>query len=217
MCKTNMSDMTSLIAGIVASDGHIDKEDKGGIRIISKSEEFIKQVVVPSLENLTKKKPTIHIGKSGYKGTKKFIVYIYDTKLRKLLTEKYKIPPGKKSIKIEPPDALSNEEEVDYLRGWFTGEGSPTKEVHHKNGKIYTQPKIELWVKNEKITKWIGKILSKLNISSSVYYDKKKEQYLTVIRKIESLKLFKEKIGFAHPEKERKFKNLLRYPRIRTS
>jgi len=207
--------MIDFIAGIVASDGHLDKDSKR-IRIISKNKIFLEEIISPILKEITHKNVKIYSDISGF-GKVRYVLSINEKNLWNILVEKYNIPPGKKADRIKPPHHLSFEEQIEYVKGWFAGEGSPSRDVHKKHGKVYTFPQVEIWIKNESMIFWIHDILRQIGIFSTVFYSKKKKQWLLLIRRKESLNIFKEKIDFLHPIKAKKFENLLRYPRISTS
>lgn len=64
----------ALLAGIVASDGHIEKNQKV-IRIINKDLEFLEKTVIPLIKSLTKKEPKIKKLKSGFRKEKYVIAF----------------------------------------------------------------------------------------------------------------------------------------------
>ena len=115
--------------------------------------------------------------------------------------KKYRIPPGKKSTIVEPPNLATNEEKIDFFRGWFAGDGSVT--VDRK------RPRLELWSKSRKLLKWFREVLEQNGIESRIFYHKRKDQYLLSIGRIGDVINFYEKIVIPHPEKQEKLKFLV--------
>ncbi len=198
----------SLLAGIVASDGHLER-DGCGIKVINSSKPFVDEVVIPLLEEVSSKKPSVYVGKTGFSNKTKYIAYVYDKKTSKILSEEYAIPLGKKAETVLPPNNLSDSDKLDYVRGWFAGEGSVSTDVHKQGDRTYFSPEIMLWVKNPGIAGWIAGFLNSLGIQAKLFHSSKKLQSLVIIRQKESLFLFQEKVGFAHPEKDGKLKIVL--------
>ncbi len=203
-----MSKAISLVAGIVASDGHLER-DGCGIKVINSSKRFVDEIVIPLLEQVTSKKPSVYLSKTGFSNKTKYVVYVYDKAISQKLTKEYAIPVGKKAETIIPPSNLDEADQIDYIRGWFAGEGSVSRDVHIENGKAYFTPEIMLWVKNKSISEWIYNFLNAMEIKAKFFYSAKKQQFLVIIRERKSVILFMEKIGFAHPEKAQKLKNIL--------
>jgi DNA-binding transcriptional regulator WhiA len=195
----------ALVAGIVASDGHLDK-DFHIIRIVSGSSNFV-EFLKQKLQKISKEEIRIYISESGY-GKTKYVIYINDKILYQTLNEKFNIPKGKKSSIIEPPNNLDQEEESSYIEGWFAGEGSIS---HDKN------PQIALWSKSEKMIRWLSEKIKEKGIIPQIYYSKKKQQYLLMIRRKKDFLSFVEKFNFIHPDKKSKLVSILERPRIRTS
>ncbi len=100
---------------------------------------------------------------------------------------------------------MTEEEEVDYIRGWFDGEGSISIDCQ-KNGAARDCPEIELWVKSKFIAEWLQEKLLKRNITTRTRFGKRDWQSLLVIRQKSSITAFAEKVGFVHPEKDAKMR-----------
>ncbi len=198
--KTNMA----LVAGIIASDGHLDK-DFHIIRIVTSSPRFLK-FVKGKLQNITKHEIRVYRSKSGF-GKLKYTIYLNDEKLYQMFNEKFKIPKGKKSAIIGPPYNLDEKEEKSYIEGWLAGEGSIS---HDKN------PQIMLWSKSGKIVKWLAEKFKQKDISPQIYYSKKKKQYLLMVRRKQDFFNFVKEFDFVHPDKNSKLVSILGHPRFRT-
>ncbi len=183
----------SLIAGLIASDGHLDK-DYNGIRFITGNIEMLKKFT-----ELTKDyNKKIWSSISGFK-SKRYIVYIYDKDLKAMLEKKYKIPRGKKSDKIIVPEDIPAKEKLKFIKGLFSGDGSIS--FDRKANKKYMQ--IIFWTKSKELANDIKKIFNKYKISCGINYSEQKDQYRVTIRENNSLKIFKKLIGFFHPQKQR--------------
>ena len=186
-------------AGIVGSDGHIEK-GQAVIRVISKDLDFLERIVIPLIEDLsgikTQPKPAI----SGF-CKRKFVIAFTSQTLWKTLQERFCIPKGKKSDLIIKPELESPKEKVDFLLGWFAGDGSVTTD----RGK----PKLEIWSKSEGILKWFKEVLQESGIESRVFPARKVGKFLLRIRKQGHVKLFHEKFTIPHSAKEQKLSLLL--------
>lgn len=196
----------ALFAGIVSSDGHLDK-DFHAIRIITTSNSFL-----TFLKNLTKEVTSqnfkVQKSKSGF-GRDRHVIYINNKNLYELLQTKFNIPTGKKSSIIKPAENLhlQEDEKISYIKGLFAGDGSVS---HDQNLQI------ELWSKSKHLVTWLKRELQNFGVNSSVYFDNKKKQFLLMIRQKESVKSFIENFSFVHPEKQEKLISLLGHPRFRT-
>ncbi len=201
----------ALLAGIVASDGHLEK-DRRGIKVITTSKLFLDEVVLPLLSKVSGKVPSVYKGRTGFSNRQKYVAYLYDEFLSSKLRSDFAIPMGKKSAIIKPPQVMTQAEVISYIQGWFAGEGSASLDVHFKNGRRYSTAQIMLWVKNEFISAWLFQVLNSLGIKAKLFHSVKREQFLVIIRERASVFLFKDKIGFVHPEKREKLELLLRDP-----
>lgn len=195
-----MEDMPEIdvLAGIIGSDGHLEK-NQAVIRIINKDLNFLEKTVKPILNSLgISSKPKFR--SSGF-GSGKFVVAFTSQELWKLMQEKFNIPTGKKSEKIEPPTLTTNQEKVDFLRGWIAGDGSVTTD----RGR----PKIEIWSKSEKVLKWFKKILKENHIKSKFWSVGETGKFILRIGRQESIKKFHKKFTIPHPRKEERLRLLL--------
>ncbi len=104
-----------ILAGIIGSDGHLDKKQPV-IRIINKNKIFLENVIRPLIEKFTGKKVKISNSISGF-GKKRYLIIVYDKKFWKIINEKYKIPAGNKSTKIRLPENLSRKAQINFLLG----------------------------------------------------------------------------------------------------
>ncbi len=194
-----------LLAGIIGSDGHLDK-DQPVIRIINKNKEFLEEIAKPILEKFTGKKIKLSNSISGF-GKKRYLIIVYDRRLWKVMNEKYGIPAGNKSTKIRLPENLSSKAQMDFLLGWIAGDGSITFDR--------TRTKIEIWSKSKDILFQFKNLLEKQEIESKIF-NASKERYILRISKINSVKSFYKKFQIPHPEKQRKL-SILAFQQFRTS
>jgi hypothetical protein len=188
----------ALLARIVGSDGHIAK-DEPQIIITNKNLDFIERTVVPLIIKFTNKVPYIKFISSGF-GIGKYFVRVWSPNLWKELQHKYNIPSGAKSKTIKPPNDLSKEDKIDFLRGWIAGDGSITNE----RGR----PKIEIWSKSNEILEWFKEVLNENKIESRLFYARKKDEYILRIGKQNSVKSFLNTISIPHNLKQEKLLTL---------
>ena len=85
----------ALFAGLIASDGHLDR-NYHGIRLITSNKEFLETRILKLFKFSSYK---IWKTRSGF-GKERYILYLYDKKLKHLLENRYGIPRGKKSENI---------------------------------------------------------------------------------------------------------------------
>jgi len=111
-----------LLAGIIGSDGHLSKQQPA-VYVINKDKKFLENTVKPLLEEFTNKQVKLKFRTDGF-GKGNYWIQVYSPWLWKILIKKYRIPPGKKSTIVEPPHLTTNEEKIDFFRGWFAGDGS---------------------------------------------------------------------------------------------
>lgn len=107
--------LLSILAGIIGSDGHLDK-DQPVIRIINKNKEFLEEIAKLILKKFTGKKIRLSNSISGF-GKKRYLIIVYDRILWKVMNEKYGIPAGNKSTKIRLPENLSSKAQMNFLLG----------------------------------------------------------------------------------------------------
>ena len=117
------------------------------------------------------------------------------------MQERFNIPAGKKSGKILPPNLQTNEERLDFISGWFAGDGCVTL--------FRGRPRLEMWSKSKDFIFWVKEVLKENGVISSVCLIKGKELFFLDIKRLESVKRFHEIINIPHPEKERKLISLL--------
>lgn len=183
-----------ILAGIVASDGHIYK-NKLTFCVINKNLEFLQKSVIPLIKSITEKCPKPKFVSSGFSNGK-YIVYVSSVKLIKIFNEEYMIPVGSKSAIIKPPILFNNKRKIDYMGGWIAGDGSVTKDR--------TRPKIEIWSNNLRILEWFKEILSQNKISSRLFFERNKKRHILRVGKKNDVKLFHKKIKIPHPDKQKK-------------
>ena len=99
---------TSYLAGLIAGDGHVEKNSR--ITISNKNREFLKKVqkIVPVNTSLYYDKHAT-VWKLSW----------YSKKLKSVLEKKYGVPPGEKSIKIKPPLIKEAQEIKEYIAGFI--------------------------------------------------------------------------------------------------
>ncbi len=193
MNKTDLA----LFAGLIASDGHLDK-DYHGIRFITSNKDFLEKVSIMSKKYKTK----IWKSKSGFEKNR-YVLYIYNKKLKNKLKNIYCIPRGKKSETIDLPNIKFNEK-LDFIKGLFSRDGSISFDT--KNNKKY--PQIIFWSKSNNLVINLKNFLEDLGIKCGLNFTESKDQYRLTIRERNSLIIFKKKIGFIHPEKQRRLDSL---------
>lgn len=125
--------INSSIAGIIASDGHINQNDRLAIVLNSKDHSLVEEIntLLKSNYKISKsEKPAVfndkRTGKTYNYIDRKSSLYI--TKAEKWaddLLKNWNIPRGKKSLVLEPPVNLRDmDTKLAYLSGLITGDGS---------------------------------------------------------------------------------------------
>jgi len=188
-----------LLGGIVGSDGHLPR-DISSITIISKDMEFLEVTVLPLIKELSGKTVEPKFSLSGF-GSWKFLVRFSDRQLKQILHEKFKIPLGKKSEIDIIPEIEELEDAIDFIRGWFSGDGSVTTDGR--------RPRLMIWSKSRGILGWIQRVLKEIKIDSKIWFGKTRSKWVLSIGKQDSIKRFHELIEIPHPRKERKLEFLL--------
>lgn len=89
---------------------------------------------------------------------------------------------------------------IDLVRGLFDGEGSVVFRKDKKAGKIYTYPLIEFKVSSQILVSDISKLFSDINLQHRVFLYPEKNRFEIHIRS-DSILVFKNLIGFKHPDK----------------
>ncbi len=189
-----------LLAGIVASDGHIYK-NKLTFCIINKDLEFLEKIVIPSIKSVLGKCPEPKFVNSGFSDGK-YKVVVSSVKLVKRFNEEFKIPAGAKSLSIKPPRLLNNKRKIEYMSGWIAGDGSVT----HDRGR----PKIEIWSNNLGILEWFKDILFECSIESRLFFERNKKRHILRIGKKDDVVVFYKKIKIPHPRKQEKLNNYIK-------
>ena len=187
-----------ILAGIVGSDGHLDRKQKV-IRIINSDRNFI-NLVASFLKEVTGKKPNIHKSVSGF-GKTRLTITVTSPRLWKLLQEKFKIPIGAKSGSINPPKNLDLKESLEFLSGWIAGDGSITTDRK--------RVKIEIWSKSINMLKWFSLILKQVGVSSRIW-SASRNRFILRIGKKDDICRFHKIIKIPHPRKENKLNHLLK-------
>jgi DNA-binding transcriptional regulator WhiA len=188
-----------LLGGIVGSDGHLPN-DASTIKIVTGDEEFLNSTLLPLIKRITSKKITVRHIDSGF-GSKKFIVTFSDRRIKEILHNKLKIPLGKKSNIDIIPEIDNAKDKLDFVRGWFAGDGSVTTDRN--------RPRLTIWCNSKGTLEWIQSVLKENCIESKIWFAKKRNRWLLTIGKQESVKKFHEIIEIPHPKKERKLIILL--------
>ncbi len=186
----------SSLAGIIASDGHLAK-DNSTIYVINKDKKFIEDVQ-NMLEMYCGKRGKYKSAKSGF-GSDRYLLRVNSAKLVKQLNKVYNVPIGNKSATIVPPN-INQKESLEYIGGWIAGDGSVTIDR--------TRPKIEIWSKSSAIIHWVKDILEKETIESRLFTEKKKNMFILRIGKKEAVKKFYSKVIIPHHRKQIRLQQL---------
>ncbi len=189
------------IAGLVASDGHIDREFHK-ISIGTSDKEFA-YIVLKMLRSMSENTPHIYGKKTAYS------IEIWDKDLRSILTQKYKIPVEKKSDILTKPE-IPKSEVASFIRGFCDGDSS----IHHRRMRKRFVPRIRIMSCSKEILEWIKQQLIEMGIRcGSPFIDMPHGFGTKLCYRIEiygtSVKKFKEKIGYLHPAKSKKLDELI--------
>jgi hypothetical protein len=200
--RCRRTELIAYLAGLVASDGHIDK-NSNRIEIATSNKRFA-GIVYTLLQKVTCNPPHIYQHSSAY------TVEVWDEKLCKTLTTKFKIPRGKKSDVLNCPEIFSTSEISNFIRGFCDGDSSP----HYRRMRNKLVPRIRIMSTSKSILEWIRNQLKKLNIGcSSPFMDMPHGFGCKVCWRIEiygnNVKTFVKKVGYLHPEKKEKLDKLL--------
>ena len=188
-----------IFAGIVGSDGHVEN-NQAVIRIINKDRDFLEKIVVPLIEKLTGKRVQLKQAISGF-GKPKFVIAFTSQEIWKILQEKFSIPKGRKSDAAIEPKLETNKEKMDFLLGWFAGDGSVTVDRD--------KPKLEIWSKSKETLEWFKKVLQENEIESRIFSARRVGKFILRIGKQADVKLFHKKFTIPHPTKEQRLASLL--------
>ena len=189
-------------AGLVVSDGHIEPDNNRSVAA-SSNHEFVTDVVEPVLEEQGIEHSTFWDEGAGV-----YKISINSDDLWDTLTRKYAIPSGAKAESIEPPEGLTDYEELWYIRGWFDGEGWPEETSKEYGDTEYIYPRVGFKVMSEDIRDWVAVKLEEKDIRVSIY-DRADGSHGLWINGYEECEKFDHEIGFRHPEQDRKLKELL--------
>jgi len=189
-------------AGLVASDGHIEPDTNRTI-VASSNLEFVNNVIEPVVEEQELKHSMFWDDGAGV-----YKISINNEELWETLTDKYNIPAGAKAEAIEPPEELTDEEELWYIRGWFDGEGWVEEMTKQYGDTEYDYPRVGLKIMSEDMRDWIAEHLRDEDIHVSTYDREDGSHGLWINGYLECRK-FDEEIGFRYPEQDRRLKELL--------
>ena len=197
-------DKTAYIAGLVASDGHLRKDDRNKeIEIATSNREF-SEMIKNILSKVSKNKVYSRKNKTAY------VVCVADKNLHQLLNEKFRIPVGKKSDILVPPEISEREEIKFFLRGFFDGDST----IHTRKMRNKKVPRIRVMSTSSEILIWIKEQLENFGINSgSLFEDKPHGFGKKICYRLEiygsAVKKFYENINYFHPEKSKKIKKLI--------
>ncbi|MBL7169464.1 MAG: hypothetical protein ISS48_00405 [Candidatus Aenigmarchaeota archaeon] len=199
-CVGTRKELMSYIAGLIASDGHLEKTSYG-ISIATSSKIFANKIC-----NILRK---VNFKAKIYKSRTCYVVYWHDKDLQNILIKDFSIPKGNKSDILCPPVIKKNEVPY-YLRGFFDGDSS----VHRRKMRNKYVPRIRVMSTSKIILEWIKEQLYELNINSgSLFHDIPHGFGYKMNYRLEiygnAVKKFKEKIDYNHPDKIEKINKLL--------
>lgn len=185
-----MKNTIAYLAGLIAADGHLSKND--GIAIYVKDREFVKKIV-QSLCQITNSKISIYPSKGAFR------INVFDKILLNALTQKFKIPMGKKSNCLIFPETLSKKEKLDFVRGYVDGDGSIYIDKRKRYGIINTYPRVEIASQSREFLDKMIVFLYMFGIKSGQVKSAKRTLRIRIYAN--NAKNFIEKIGFSHPTK----------------
>ncbi len=189
------------LAGLVASDGHIEK-DRNRVTIYSKNKQFIEKIK-RKIEELVNESPYVEFTNNTYR------IRITSHNLVKVLTERFNIPPGKKCDKISLPPIFQKK----FLEGFIDGDGSVhlIREKHRYKCRIYTYivPEFSLRVKSKKFLEGFVNFCKKRCVTTSKIYLKKDGCYEVRVRGWKEFLKFIRIFHFSHPQKVKKIREIL--------
>jgi len=190
------------IAGLVASDGHLRKNESR-IEISSKNRKFLLKVL--------RKLGRVGIKAKIYERKNIYALYIYNDLVYDTLTRKFLLPPGKKAEKLAPIKGLSKKEVISFIRGFCDGDST----IHKRRMRNKYVPRIRIMSVAKEFIEWVYEELKKLGIScSKVFKDKPHGFGNKICWRIEiygnNVKKFSKIIGYSHPEKKAKLRVLLK-------
>ena len=124
------------------------------------------------------------------------------------LIHDYNIPKGKKFALIKPPKIDEEKEIINYIKGWYDGEGWIEVMTTKRPYGIYQYPKVGFKIKNKPMRDWILKHLIQNGIRAKKY-DRKDKSYGISIHGTNACNDFLKKIGFLNPSKIDYLKKLI--------
>ena len=202
---TNDSDRTPeasipYLAGLVASDGTIQSRE---VRIATSVGPFLRDVY-HLVEGLGYH-PRIYEVKGAS------IIRIYSISLRRLLTEDYRIPVGKKAGKIVFPDWLDEEALNQYISGYFDGDGSVSviRSGKKKQWGPYRTIRTTFTSKSLAFLQGLHQYLVSLGFTPTSL-KKEEEVYRLKMYSRKNLELFARSFRIKHPAKIAKIRSVLR-------
>lgn len=197
-------DKTAYIAGLVASDGHLRKDEKNKEVEIATSSKDFSEIIKNILSEVSRNKVYFRKNKTAY------VICVADKNLHSILNEKFRIPVGKKSDILVPPNLSGAEEIKFYLRGFFDGDST----IHTRKMRDKKVPRIRVMSTSQKILLWIKEQLKVFGINSgSLFADKPHGFGKKICYRLEiygsAVKKFNDSIGYFHPEKSEKINKLI--------
>ena len=190
------------LAGLIAADGSLETKDPF-ITLPSADRDFLEKHARHYLEAVTGRKTKCFVDK----GAKVYKLRMYNLCAWKLLTTRYGVSTGAKSRIVRPPLKLGQKEEIPYLQGWFDGEGW-IEVLRVRSKQVHTYPRIGLKVRSKRIRNWIVKMIRKRGIRISSY-DRSDETFGLWINGFNACELFRKRIGFGYPKKNKALKRLV--------
>ena len=149
--------MYGLFIGIHCADGSIPKYKKQNQYLWEFRDEFEEAAdfVAELIKNSFKVKP--YKKKRG----NAYVIYVKSKKFWLFLTQKLKLPIGKKSETIDMPETLAKEEWKDFANGVIGGDGTIFKDT---NGA----PRIRLNIRSKKLRDRISQILNYFGVHHTI-------------------------------------------------
>jgi len=190
------------VAGLVAADGSIERK-LPYVYVACRDREDV-LFAAHALFQASGKKPSIFYDRRAgvYKAK------VSSRVLRDKLVYHYNISSGKKAQAIRPPDKLTFRQIVEYVAGWFDGEGWCETDMKQVDSHPYNYPRIGFKIKNKTMRDLISKQLEILRLPHGCY-KRKDGTYGIWINGRKNCKAFKRLIGFRYPTKISKLNRLL--------
>ena len=185
-----MSYELEYVAGLIASDGHISKDF--GVAIYSKNRAFAKYIK-SLIEKISKK--NVHI----YKGNGSLKILVFDKELVEILGKKFRICIGKKCNILKFPIDLTENEKINFLKGYVDGDGSLYIDKRKRYEKIYRYVRIEIASQTKEFLEEMRNFLQKLDIKCGEVTEGKRVFRFRIYSK--NAIIFLRKVGFSHPDK----------------